>query len=102
MYSSTAATSCGKQPHPLDTPAACCSTGEVRLAGSMSSVRAGTSGITNIWLNGVSKAVDLDLSGICSTYITATDPGVQISGRCVLLRMLCPTARAALGCAWGR
>ncbi len=59
---------------------AACRSGEIRLAGSPANVKLVTSGITNAYLDGVTKTVNLELSGITSAFITPANPDVQISG----------------------
>ena len=53
----------------------------VMLGGNLGTVNVATSGITNVYLNGVNQGVMLDLSGITNVFVTSTNPSTHISGR---------------------
>jgi hypothetical protein len=60
---------------------ACCSSGEVVATGSFQTADVATSGISTVYLSGVSQAVNLELGGITDLYLQPAYDSVQINGR---------------------
>ena len=65
----------------------CCSSGEVVATGSFQTADVVTSGISTVYLSGVSQAVNLELGGVTDLYLQPASDSVQITGRWAWGRM---------------
>lgn len=69
-------------PLPAVAPTAC-SSGDVALTGTFGTADVATSGISSLFIGGVTSAVTVNLAGISDLYLLPASGDVSITGRCV-------------------